>query len=78
MVLLARTNISARQFWDPGAVETFIRQHLKCNPFYAMDSLCGEPGIEIVAASSMGFDEGRPQSHQVEIPKDLLDLLNGE
>jgi len=79
-VLLARTNPGTRKFWDSEEVETFVKQHLKCNPFHVMENLCGVPGMEIIAWSDAGqedegtFDETMKKLSD-DIKKDMDDIF---
>lgn len=72
-VLLCRTNDNTRLFSDWVAVEAFLKEHLRCNPFHSFDNLCGMAGFEVVAWSAA---EEESKNHTIELPGDLLDMLN--
>jgi len=59
IVLLARTNVHTRQFSDWAKLETFIRQHLACNPYFASENLLGIPGFEVFAASESIYNAAK-------------------
>lgn len=77
-VLLCRTNVNTRLFSDWLAVEAFLKQHLKCNPFYAMDNLCGVSGLEVIAWSDAGQEDEQTNNYTFTLPDDVLDLLSDD
>lgn len=61
-VLLARTNADTRQFADFVAVESFIKLHLKCNPYYKGDNLLGVSGFDVFAWSDCIYSQVRMEN----------------
>lgn len=74
-VLLARTNIGTRQFADWVKLEAFIKEHLKCNPYYAGDNLLGVPGIDVTAWSDCIYNQMRMETAINKLNKAMNDKV---
>jgi len=74
-VLLARTNTDAKKFADFHAVESFIKLHLKCNPYYSGDNLLGVSGFDVFAWSDCIYNQARMENTMRNINDTIGDTI---
>jgi len=78
--LLCRTNENTRQFADFQKLETFLREHLKCNPYYQGENLLGIAGFDIFAWSEYVYNQ-IPRIPEIQLSdeaKEMLRRLSGD